>query len=128
GGGAGAAGLMGLWMPASTEQNLRRAIGPLLGILIVINATIGTGIFKTPAQAARLAGSLPVVLVVWAVGGVMALAGALSLAEVAAAHPRAGALYEVLRPADGPTTAYLLRWTKVTLLLSGAAGSFAPLA
>jgi len=114
-------------MPASTEQNLRRAIGPLLGILIVINATIGTGIFKTPAQAARLAGSLPVVLVVWAVGGVMALAGALSLAEVAAAHPRAGALYEILRRAYGPTTAYLLGWTKLTLLIPSAVGSFARL-
>lgn len=114
-------------MPASTEQNLRRAIGPLLGILIVVNATIGTGIFKTPAQAARLAGSLPLVLVVWAVGGVMALAGALSLAEVAAAHPRAGALYEILRRAYGPTTAYLLGWTKLTLLIPSAVGSFARL-
>ena len=114
-------------LPASTEQNLRRAIGPLLGILIVVNATIGTGIFKTPAQAARLAGSLPVVLIVWAAGGVMALAGALSLAEVAAAHPRAGALYEILRRAYGPKTAYLLGWTKLTLLIPSAVGSFARL-
>jgi len=112
---------------ASTEANLRRAIGPLLGAFIVVNATIGTGIFKTPAQAAYLAGSLPLVLVVWAAGGVIALSGTLSLAEVAAAHPRAGALYEILRRGYGPTPAYLLGWTKLTLLIPSAVGGFAKL-
>ena len=111
----------------SSEQNLRRGIGPVLGIFLVINATIGTGIFKTPAQAARLAGSLPLVLGVWAAGGLIALCGTLSLAEVAAAHPRAGALYDILRRTYGPTAAYLLGWTKLTLLIPSAVGGFAKL-
>src|SRR5262249_6752660 len=109
------------------EGALRREIGTLLGAFIVVNATIGTGIFKTPAQVARLAGSLPATLLVWALGGAVALAGALSLAELTAAYPRAGGLYDILRRAYGPTPAYLLGWTKLTLLIPSAVGSFAKL-
>jgi amino acid transporter len=107
---------------------MRREIGVLLGVALVINATIGTGIFKTPAKVARLSGSLSSALVVWAIGGVIALAGALSLAELAAALPRTGGIYEFLRRTYGPRVAFLFAWTKLTLLIPSAVGSFAKLA
>jgi amino acid transporter len=110
------------------EQAMRREIGLLLAVLAVINATIGTGIFKTPAKVARVSGSLGAALSVWVVGGVIALAGALSLAELAAAMPRTGGIYEYLRRAYGPRVAFLLGWTKLTLLIPSAVGSFAKLA
>jgi APA family basic amino acid/polyamine antiporter len=110
------------------EALMRREIGTPLAVFVVINATIGTGIFKTPAGVARLAGSLPAALGVWIAGGAIALCGALSLAELAAAYPRTGGLYEYLRRAYGPTVAFMLGWTKLTLLIPSAVGSFAKLA
>ena len=109
------------------ELSMRRELGVVLGACVVINSTIGTGIFKTPAQVARLAGSMPWTWVVWIAGGVIALCGALSLSELAAAIPRTGGLYEYLRRAYGPTVGFVFGWTKLILLIPSAVGSFAKL-
>ncbi len=105
-----------------------RELGVWLGSFIVVNATIGTGIFKTPAKVARLAGSIEAYLGVWITGGLIALCGALTIAELAAALPRTGGIYEYLRRAYGPTAAFLFGWTTLTLLIPSAVGSFARLA
>ncbi|MDY7762801.1 amino acid permease, partial [Burkholderia pseudomallei] len=110
------------------EEDMRREIGLALGALIVVNSTIGTGIFKTPAQVARLTDSMSMALAVWVVGGVIALCGALSMAELSASMPRTGGLYEILRRAYGPKLAFLFGWAKLTLLIPSAVGSFARLA
>ncbi len=112
----------------SGESALRREIGVAAGAAIVVNATVGTGIFKTPASVARSAGSLEAALGVWVIGGLVAMAGALCLAELSAAMPRSGGLYEYLRRAFGPRVAFLYGWAKITLLLPSAVGSFAILA
>jgi len=109
------------------EAALRRAIGVGLGALLAVNATIGTGIFRTPSTVVRQAGSVEAALAVWLGGAVLAVAGALSVAELGAAMPRAGGLYEYLRRAYGPRTAFLFGWTKLTLLTPSATGSFAKL-
>ncbi len=110
------------------EEDMRREIGLALGALIVVNSTIGTGIFKTPAQVARLTDSMSMALAVWVVGGVIALCGALSMAELSASMPRTGGLYEILRRAYGPKLAFLFGWAKLTLLIPSAVGGFARLA
>ena len=107
---------------------MRRDLGPLLAVALVVNGTIGTGIFKTPAEVARLAGSLPAALAVWLGGALVALAGALSLAELAASMPRTGGLYEVLRRGYGDRIAFVYGWAMLTLLVPASVGSFARLA
>ncbi len=107
-----------------SETSLRRDIGLGLGVLVVVNATIGTGIFKKPAQVAQLTGSLTAYMLVWIAGGLIALMGALSLAELAAALPRTGGIYEYLRRAYGRTVAFLFGWTALVLLTPSAVGSF----
>jgi APA family basic amino acid/polyamine antiporter len=109
------------------ESALRPEITLFLGILLVVNATIGTGIFKTPAKVARLSGSMTAAMGVWVLGGVIALCGALSLAELSAAIPRAGGIYEVLRRTWGERVAFVYGWAKLTLLIPAAVGSFAKL-
>jgi amino acid transporter len=99
-----------------------------MAVLVVINSTIGTGIFKTPARVARLTGSTGVSLALWAAGAVIAFCGAISLAELAAAVPRVGGMYEYLRRAYGTRVAFVLGWVKLTLLIPSATGSFAKLA
>ncbi len=110
-----------------SEASMRREIGPLLGVALVVNATIGTGIFKTPAKVARLAGSTGASLAVWVAGAVIALCGALTLAELAASLPRTGGIYEYLRRAWGDRVAFVFGWAKLTLLIPSAVGSFAKL-
>lgn len=110
------------------EHALRRELGLFLGIVVVVNSTIGTGIFKVPAKVARLTGSIGASFVVWIMGAIIALCGAITLAELAAALPRAGGLYEYLRRAWHPSVGFLFGWTKLTLLIPSAVGSFAKLA
>ena len=77
---------------------MRRELGVWLGIFITFNATIGAGIFKTPAHIAEQAGSIRVTWWSGSRGGDwISLCGALSLAELGAAMPRTGGLYEYLR-------------------------------
>ena len=111
-----------------TESALRRDVGLVAGTLVGVNAMIGTGIFKKSAPIARLVGSLEVTMLVWVAGGVIALAGALSLGELAAAMPRTGGLYEYIRRAFGPTPAFMLGFTRLVLLIPSALGGFAKLA
>ena len=110
------------------ESALRRELGPIAAAAIVVNATIGTGIFKKPAEVARQAGSIEAALLVWVFGAAVALAGALCFAELSASMPRTGGIYEYLRRAWGPRLAFLYGWAKITLLLPSAVGSFALLA
>ncbi len=114
-------------MSSAGEAGLRRELGVVLASLVVVNATIGTGIFKKPAQTACLTGSTGVTLAVWAAGGVVSVCGALSLAELSAAMPRTGGLYEFLRRQWGPRVAFLMGWTRLVLLIPAATGSFARL-
>jgi amino acid transporter len=113
---------------APQNDGLQRQIGLGLAVAIAINATIGTGIFRTPAAVAHHAGSLAGAFAVWILGAVIALSGALTLAELAARYPRGGGLYEYVRRAYGRPLAFLLGWTKLTLLIPSAVGSFGRLA
>ena len=64
---------------------------------MLVGSTIGSGIFRSPAGiAAKLPGPLPLMMV-WVAGGVVALCGALTLAELAGVHPKTGGLYVYIR-------------------------------
>ena len=77
----------------SPVQALERRIGFWSAVAVVIGSTIGSGIFRSPAGiAAKLPGPLPM-LSVWAAGGLFAICGALTLAEVASALPKTGGMY-----------------------------------
>src|SRR5208283_3511167 len=66
-----------------------------------VGTVIGSGIFLVPHNVALQVGSVSTVILVWVVGGALALAGSLSLAELAAATPQAGGVYVYLRDAYG---------------------------
>jgi amino acid transporter len=59
-------------------------------------------------------------LLVWVVGGLVAMCGALALAEVAALYPDAGGMYVYLREAFGPLTAFLFGWLYLIVMPAGA--------
>src|SRR3989441_10944431 len=104
---------------------LPRAIGYLGSTAIVVGTVIGSGIFLVPYNVAQYVGSVRSLLLVWIVGGVLSLAGALSFAELGAASPEAGGVYVYLRQAYGKLIAFLYGWGSLAVMESGAIATLA---
>ena len=100
--------------------SLERRLGPWDAAAIVISNVIGVGIFITPGFVATLLPNRAAILGVWAVGGALALFGALAYAELAARPPQAGGEYVYLREAFGGLAAFLTGWTSFVAGFSGA--------
>jgi amino acid transporter len=92
------------------RDRLPRALGTWSATAVVVGSIIGSGIFRVPATVAAETGSVGAFASLWVLGGVIALCGALSLAELGAAFPRAGGMYVFLREAYGPRMAFLFGW------------------
>jgi APA family basic amino acid/polyamine antiporter len=107
---------------------LRRVLGPFDAMCIVIGAIIGVGIFFTPSHVARLAGSADMAMLAWAIGGLIALCGALTFAELGVRFPNAGGQYEILREAYGSLTGFVFVFCNATAIQSGAISVIALLA
>ncbi len=89
---------------------LPRKLGPWTGAAVVVGVIIGSGIYKIPSEVATLTGSLTGVALVWVLGGLISLFGALSIAELAAMFPDAGGPYVYLREAFGKPLAFMFGW------------------
>ena len=112
-------------MAETAAASLPRKLGLWSAIAVLIGSTIGSGIFRTPAGIAdKLPGPLPM-MSVWVVGGLIALCGALTLAEIASAHPQTGGLYVFLREGWGRLTAFLFGWTELVIIRAAALGAIA---
>ena len=85
-----------------TSSLVARALGPLDATMIVIGSMIGSGIFITSAESARLIGAPGWLLLAWTVAGLMTITGALCCSELATMMPRAGGVYVFLRDALRP--------------------------
>src|SRR5436190_10016580 len=109
-------------------MQLSRSLGFWSSIGFVIGMTIGSGIFRTPAQIATRVPDAMSMLAVWGLGGAVTLCGALSIAELAASLPQAGGLYVFLREGWGRGTAFVFTWSELVLIraagLSGIASVF----
>ena len=92
---------------------------------MVVGGIIGSGIFFTPAEVARALPTGTWILAVWAIGGVVALAGALAYAELGAMMPDAGGAYVYIREAFGPLAAFLCGWMTLLLISTGALAAVA---
>lgn len=99
---------------------LDRRLGPIDAAVIVISNVIGVGIFTTPGIIARMLPNTAAMLSVWIAGGLLAFAGALAYAELAARRPEAGGEYVYLRESFGPFAAFLTGWTSFVAGFSGA--------
>ncbi len=102
---------------------LRRSLTLFDMTMIAIGGTIGSGIFLTPSLVARALPSPWLILSVWAVGGLMAMAGALTFAELAALMPRAGGQYVYLTEAYGGLVGFLFGWAYFLVVNAGGLGA-----
>jgi APA family basic amino acid/polyamine antiporter len=104
---------------------LQRQLGLWSAVAVLIGSTIGSGIFRSPAGIAdKLPGPLPM-LAVWATGGLFALCGALTLAEIAGAFPQTGGLYVFIREGWGRLPAFLFGWAEFVIIRAAALGAIA---
>ncbi len=107
----------------SSAERLPRTVGLLPAILVVIGVTIGSGIFRVPAKVAGQLGEPGPVLLAWVLGGVLALFGALTLAELAAMYPRSGGVLAYLEEGFGPMPAFLFGWSQLVVIRASALGA-----
>ncbi|MBI4887735.1 MAG: amino acid permease [Acidobacteria bacterium] len=105
---------------AEAPPSLERRLGPLDAAALIVSNVIGGGILFSPPQIAASVPSALLFLSTWVVGGLLAFAGAMAYAELAALRPRAGGEYVYLRAAFGPAAAFLTGWTSFVAGFSGA--------
>lgn len=105
------------------EERLKRSVNFVEAVSIVIGGVIGSGIFLKPGIVFQHAGSVGMGVLAWVIGGIITLASALTIAEIAAAIPRTGGLYAYLEDLYGDIWGFLLGWvqTVISYPASGAA-------
>jgi APA family basic amino acid/polyamine antiporter len=111
--------------PATTRppRTLQRQLGLWSAVAVLIGSTIGSGIFRSPAGIAdKLPGPLPL-LSVWVAGGLFALCGALTLAELSGAFPETGGAYVFIREGWGRLPAFLFGWSELVLIRAASLGA-----
>jgi APA family basic amino acid/polyamine antiporter len=101
------------------RPGLVRGLGTWDGALLTIGSIVGTGIFLTTSDMARILPHSGLILGVWLAGGLLTLAGALTYGELGAMFPRAGGLYHYLREAYGPLWGFLFGWAAFLVIMSG---------
>lgn len=88
--------------------------------MIAIGGCIGSGIFATPAQIVSAVPNATLVLIVWALGGVIALTGALTFSELGGLFPKSGGVYVYLKEAYGELAGFLYGWVILLVINTGA--------
>ena len=104
-------------------ERLPRTVGLFASIMVLIGITIGSGIFRVPATVAQSLPSPGPFLLVWILGGMLALFGALTLGELAALYPRSGGILAYLEEGFGPMPAFLFGWSQLVVIRASALGA-----
>jgi len=120
---------------AETERDSRRAgasghglarrLGLFDATMIVMGGIVGSGIFINPYVVARQVHTPFLILLAWAAGGAVALAGAFVYAELAARRPEVGGQYAYLREAFHPSVAFLYGWALLLVVQTGGMAAVA---
>lgn len=88
--------------------------------MIAIGSCIGSGIFTTPSEIVKGLSNYSLVLILWGIGGFIALLGSLVFSELSARFPEAGGVYVFLREAYGDLTGFLYGWVTLFVINTGA--------
>ena len=106
-------------------ERLPRHLGLWSAVAVLVGSTIGSGIFRVPASVADRLHDPGPVLLAWVLGGVIALFGALTIAELAGALPRSGGVFAYILEAFGPLPAFLFGWSELAVIRASALGAIA---
>ncbi|HET7232773.1 MAG TPA: amino acid permease [Longimicrobium sp.] len=115
---------------AAAADRLPRRLGVWSAAAVLVGSTIGSGIFRIVGGEAGVAGRVGTVgamSLLWVLGAVVALMGALTIAELATMFPRSGGVYVFIREGYGPLPAFLFGWTELLVIRPSALGAIAVL-
>jgi APA family basic amino acid/polyamine antiporter len=104
----------------NASPKLIRGLGTWDVSLITFSTIVGSAIFIAASIVPRAAPDPTLVLLLWAVGGLITLAGAFTYAELGTMFPEAGGLYQFLKEAYGPLWGFLFGWTSFLVIQTGA--------
>ena len=96
---------------APRRGGLLRVLGVVFGMAVTIGITIGMGILRTPGDVAKQLPNAWLFIGVWLLGGVYALLGAVSVAELGTMIPRSGGFYVFARRALGEYPGFVVGWS-----------------
>ncbi len=118
------------WAPTmntddSLGNRLPRRLGLWSAVAILIGSSIGSGIFRVPTTVAMRLEEPGAVMLAWVLGGLLAICGALTFAELAAAFPRSGGIFAFLLEGFGPLPAFLFGWAQLTVVRASVLGGIA---
>ena len=106
-------------------SQLVRGLGAWDAALVTIGSVLGTAVFMTTADVARILPHPGLIVGLWAIGGVLTLAGALTYAELGGMFPEAGGIYVYLKEAYGPLWGFLFGWASFLIIMSGGLAALA---
>jgi amino acid transporter len=94
-------------------------------VSIIVGIVIGAGIYETAPFILSCVASPNQAMLVWALGGVLSVIGALCYAELATTYPKLGGDYFFLQRAYGPWAGFLFGWSQLTVIMTGSIGMMA---
>lgn len=97
------------------ESKLKKEISFLQAMAIVVGMIIGSGVFLKPGIVLQNAGTPILAITAWVAGGIITLASALTIAEIAVAIPKSGGLYTYLKDLYGDVCGFLLGWVQTII-------------
>lgn len=112
-------------MPRAQRVSLPRRLTLPGALAVVVGSMIGSGIFRSPAAIASRVPAPGALMGVWVGGGLLALCGALTLAEITTALPETGGIYVIVREGWGRLPAFLFGWAEVVIIRAAALGAVA---
>src|SRR5690625_1117321 len=112
-------------MSNSSASRPQPQISVFDAVVIMVGMVVGIGIFRTPSIVAGSVTSEWLFILVWVLGGLVTLIGALCYAELSAAHPNAGGEYHFLSKAYGRGLAMMFGWARCTVIQTGAIAAVA---
>lgn len=107
----------------SMPKGLKKEIGLIEAITVVVGVVIGSGIFFKASSVFRNAGTPMMGIMAWVVGGIITVASALTVAEVAAAIPKTGGIFVYIKELYGKKWAFLFGWMQTIIYVPGVAAA-----
>src|SRR5439155_21766330 len=109
----------------TADEGLVRGLGDWDAALVTIGSVLGTAVFLTTADVARILPHPGLIVGLWAIGGVLTLAGALTYAVLGAMFQEAGGIYVYLKESYGPLWGFLFGWASFLIIMSGGLAALA---